>query len=244
MLQDCPVKFMERLPCVSVLTALLMLLLHTWVSSDQSLPKSHSRKCHYCWGCVHDLIKLRAETSIDRFSTDVGSVKSRCQWRCCVTDSVLFRKWNQNDLQLSRPRFRNSAELSAAPKRRLLENRTAFSNDLVLWKITDLFRDLPNLIDLLLLVLHDRVGIWPPPQRAPASAVVRPDRPARHEPEEWGRGGASPHCRLGFRWVICPFHENHDLRSVCLCRTIPRESRGQATKAALCPRLGAISLFH
>lgn len=64
-----------------------------------------------------------------------------------------------------------------------------------------LFRDVHCVISLFWLIIYNRVSIWPPPQRAAASAIVHPDRPNRHEPDEWGRGRTSPFCCLGFRWV-------------------------------------------
>ena len=97
---------------------------------------------------------------------------------------------------------------------------------------------------LLLLILYDRVGIWPPPQRAPAPAVVHPDRPNHHESEEWGRGGTSPLCSLSLRWATCSVHENHDLGSVSPCQTIPQDSKGEETNVASCQCLGATSPFH
>lgn len=51
-----------------------------------------------------------------------------------------------------------------------------------------------------------RVGIWPPPQRAPAPAVVLTDKSAHHEPEEWGRGGTTTYSPPGFRWVVQSSH--------------------------------------
>lgn len=58
-----------------------------------------------------------------------------------------------------------------------------------------------------------RVSIWPPPQRAPAPAVVLTDKSAHHEPEEWGRGGTTTCGPPDFRWVVLSSHENHDLGS-------------------------------
>lgn len=86
---------------------------------------------------------------------------------------------------------------------------------------------------LLLLILYGRVSIWPPPQRAPAPAVVHPDRPTHHEPEEWGRGGTSSLCSLGFRWATWSAIENHDLGSVSPCQAIPQVSRGEESNTAL-----------
>lgn len=63
------------------------------------------------------------------------------------------------------------------------------------------------------LTFSFRVGIWPPSQRAPAPAVVSADRPTRHEPEEWGRGGTPPFGSVGFRWATNWAAENHDLWS-------------------------------
>lgn len=183
---------------------MLLLLLRscarTWLNEEQ-------KKCwlvsHRCW-------------ALDQLSLSI--IRAKVSLSAAV---LRHRFWSLQEMEPER-----FTTVNRRRTRRCPEIGQPFLIYLGLWKINQLFWDFQNLIDLLLLVLHHRVGIWPPPQRAPASAVVRPDRPTHHEPEEWGRGGASPHCRLGFRWVICPFHENHDLGSVCPCQTIPQESRG------------------
>lgn len=106
------------------------------------------------------------------------------------------------------------------------------------------FRDIHCVISLFWLIIYNRVSIWPPPQRAAASAIVHPDRPTHHEPDEWGRGWISPFCCLGFRWVSAHSNKTMIWDQFLFAILFPQQRGGLEIDVAMWQCQGSTSLFH